>query len=202
MALINWLNTNKDILEPLATLVSVPLSFFLVTVFGSVIGYFLQKNLFKHQKTRDAIERSYSERKEVFDQLSRILDRRIYQCRQIVYGWWKNDSSWVDREFNGLRDILFEWNGQINSTYGKVQIFFGLSIRNELEIGVGTQMRKVQRLLEEKKTGKPHAKSSNEIWAEIDILNGKTDALYRHMLNVISDDALIIGGKRKPRHRF
>lgn len=197
----NWLIENKDLWGPVATIVSVPLSFFFVTVIGSAIGYILQKNLFKHQKTRDAIERSYHERRDVFDSLSRILDRRIYQYRQIVYGWWKDDAEWVDREFAGLRAILFEWNGQINATYGKVRIFFGPSIRNELEIGVGTQMRKVQRLLEEKKTGKLQAKSSNEIWAEIDLLNGKTDALYRHMLDIIDDDALMVGGKRKKRNR-
>tara|TARA_R110002051_G_C8678423_1_gene491415 strand:+ start:129 stop:737 length:609 start_codon:yes stop_codon:yes gene_type:complete len=202
MADPSWLERNKDLLEPIATLISVPVSFVLITVAGSIIGYFLQKNLFNHQKTRDSIERSYNERRDVFDKLSIILDRRIYQYRQIVYGWWRNDPDWVEREFSALRNILFEWNGQINSIYGKVQIFFGPSLRNELEIGVGTQMRKVQRLLEEKKRGQAGAKSSNDIWKEIDILNGKTDALYRHMLNVIDNDALLINGNRKKRKRF
>ena len=193
-----WL-PDKELWGPIATLVSVPLSFVLVTVAGSIIGYFLQKNLFEHQKRRDSIERSYHERRETFETLSKILDRRIYQFRQIVYGWWRNDPVWVDREFAELRKILFEWNGQINALYGKTQIFFGAGIRNELEIGVGTQTRKVQRLLEEKKRGNPQALTSNAIWAEIDTLNGKTDALYRHMLKIIDNDALIIDGKRKRR---
>lgn len=199
MKWLSWLPEN--LWAPVATLVAIPLTFVLITVFGGIISHKLQKNIYVFQKKRESTERLFQERKEVFDILSRILDRRIYQFRQVIYGWWRKDDAWVDREFEELRKIVFEWNGQINSLYGKVQVYFGLAARNQLESDVGSKMRRVQRLLEQRKRGNADALAPSAIFDEIDVVNAAAESLYRYMLKVIEDDAFVIDGKRPRRKR-
>jgi hypothetical protein len=89
-----------------------------------------------------------TEAQTVFDEVSRLLDRRLYRTRQLL---WSFDYA-ADRRQQCLTDyrtIITEWNDNINRILAMLAIHFSIELRNVIDNQIGAQFRAIGRSLEQ-----------------------------------------------------
>lgn len=129
------------------TLVPLIIGFVLTTLCGGLLGYFFQKRQAQIQWLRTRWEKELAETQTVFDEVSRLLDRRLYRTRQLL---WSFDYP-ADRRQQCLTDyraILTKWNDNINRILAMLAIHFSVDRRNVIDNEIGAQFRSIGRLLE------------------------------------------------------
>jgi hypothetical protein len=129
-------------------LLAVVVGFLLTTVVGGLFGYLLQQRAWTHQYRVGAAATRRERSLELFDELSRLLDKRLYRMRR---WYWSLDR---DRE-NGARSedsddrraeyvaVLYEWNDSINRNLAMLQSFFGSEPRRQLDEVIGAEFRQL-----------------------------------------------------------
>jgi hypothetical protein len=111
-------------------LVPVVAGFLLTTVIGGLLGFLLQNRSWEHQHKVLASEQerqrrlqiAEQERKEavqIFDEISRLMDKRLYRLR-LVYWSLKEESDpgkrspAAEERWKEYRQVLYEWNDSVN----------------------------------------------------------------------------------------
>jgi Tfp pilus assembly protein PilN len=59
--------------------------FLLTTVAGGVLGYFFQSRSWSHQYDAQFREQERERAAKAFDEISRLLDKRLYRLRQLYW---------------------------------------------------------------------------------------------------------------------
>jgi peptidoglycan hydrolase-like protein with peptidoglycan-binding domain len=100
------------------------LGFVLTTVVGGALGYYFQR------RTWDANRRE-SERTaaaDVFDDVSRAMDERLYRMRLIYWGLKGSGEDRVAAAMDEYRATLVKWNANLNRNLALVQRYFGRGV--------------------------------------------------------------------------
>jgi alpha-L-fucosidase len=125
------------------------LGFILTTIVGGYLSHSWQDRSAKIQ--RDAEQKRYEIQAatKVFEDISRLMDKRLYRMRRVNMGIDnKVDSEVMDGRWNAYKEILFEWNENLNRNLALTQMYFGKESRDILERDIQSRFITFGRLME------------------------------------------------------
>jgi len=191
-------------MKELANLAPVILGFFLTTVLGGLLGFFFQNRSWEHQhKIQQAEqERLYNvqlaeEKREralqVFDEISRLMDKRLYRLRLIYWSLSAEDgqvnhSPSAESRFEDYRKVLYEWNDSINRNLALLQHYLGPTMRNRLDYEVGTSFVELGRIFEKWWTTSVTPESTESLDSRLRSLSSRVYTFNLEMISAIQGD--------------
>ncbi len=137
----------------LSQLLLLVVGFVLTTVLGGTFAYALQSRSWRHQHDVQVREQERERAVQAFDEISRLLDRRLYRLRQLY--WHVEDKPRGDEgddtktELDGYRAVVYEWNESVNRNLALVHQYFGKDLRERLDNRIGAEFRDVGREVEQ-----------------------------------------------------
>lgn len=160
-------------------------AFFLTSVFGAAVGSYFQNRTWRHQQEVMQRENERKDAIQIFNDITSLLDRRLYRYRQIGYAFRSGDDDWVDRAFAEYREVLYEWNDNLNRNYARIEIYFGIEARQSLETKITKDIIWIGTLLERIKKNSRDAVDIEEVRAKIDHVNALVYDFDRSLLKKI-----------------
>lgn len=124
------------------------LVFLLTTILGSVITFVLKKSEFYYQHKQYLIESEKAKAEKCFEEISTLLDTRMYKMRKIFWAYEVNKpKNEIDSLWRNYSKFLQEWNNNLNKNSALVARYFGKSKRNDFE-AIHGGFRTAEKLLE------------------------------------------------------
>lgn len=174
-----------------AQLVLAGVVFVLTSVLGSTIAYFYER---RRAKT-DLRERQREAARTVYEELSRLMDKRLYRMRQFAWALDRAvaDKQDVESKWSDYRGVLYEWNDSLNRNLALILRYFGPLASEEFECNVAEMFAGANDELREH-----HRQHSGEMVTSMPILTLQDvdrylqeidDHIYRlnqHMLTAIA----------------
>jgi Putative peptidoglycan binding domain len=105
-------------------LVLLVLGFVLTTVVGGALGYYFQRRTWGANRRES--ERSAAA--DVFDDISRAMDERLYRMRLVYWGLRGGDEDRIAAAMAEYRATLVKWNDNLNRNLALVQRYFGRDV--------------------------------------------------------------------------
>src|SRR5262245_56208087 len=65
------------------------------SLIGGALGYYFQEKSWENQNREKRYDAEISKASEVFDEVSRLLDRRSYRTRRLIWAYKDNDSEGI-----------------------------------------------------------------------------------------------------------
>jgi hypothetical protein len=126
----------------LATVAPVVTAFVLTTVLGGLLGYHLQTRSWRFQRQETLRELHQSEATKIFDEVSRLLDSRLYRMRHVMWALKRqpSDLHYVERQWRRYRPILYRWNDSVNRNRALIHRYFGKNASVTFERGIGDRL--------------------------------------------------------------
>lgn len=121
-------------------LIPVVAGFILTTVLGGLLGFFFQRRTWAHQHCVQTQDRERERAVLVFEEISKLLDRRLYLLRRLYWSLVADEdvrSERSDNRMDDYQDVLYEWNDSINRNLALIQQYFGVAARDRLDYQVG-----------------------------------------------------------------
>jgi hypothetical protein len=144
-------------------LIRLAVAFLLTTVCGGLLGFIFQRRQARYQWLRTRWEKELAEAQAVFDEVSRLLDRRLYRTRQLL---WSFDRPLDARQecLKDYRTVVTEWNDNINRILAMLAIHFSVECRNTIDNEIGAEFRSIGQSLERaiRNDSKPDAPTLGE----------------------------------------
>lgn len=115
----------------------------------TVCGTYLQQRMWKNQWEIKKADINIAQKKEIFQHISSLLDRRLYRMRQFQWALQERFAE-TEREErrNEYREILYEWNENLNRNFALIDIHFGEELRDKFEHEIGYQFIKTGKEIE------------------------------------------------------
>ncbi|MGZ8845824.1 MAG: hypothetical protein ACXW3C_05115 [Pyrinomonadaceae bacterium] len=129
------------------------LGFLLTTICGGLLGFLFQRRHARHQWLLSRWEKELEEAQTVFGEVSRLLDRRLYRTKRLL--WALNRPDVLQQRLDEYITIVTEWNDNINRILALIAINFTDDLRNEIDYKIGDEFVQIGRLLEDSLGGKP-----------------------------------------------
>jgi|HubBroStandDraft_6_1064221.scaffolds.fasta_scaffold190056_1 peptidoglycan hydrolase-like protein with peptidoglycan-binding domain len=120
--------------------------FVLTSVAGGALGYWFQRRAWAHQheiqlrdeKHQHEVQRREEEHQralETFEEVSQLLDRRLYRMRRLYWAARDMAAGTGDQERlatarTDYRAVLAEWNDNLNRNLALIETYFGTATRN------------------------------------------------------------------------
>lgn len=123
------------------TLIVVGVSFILTTIGGGSLGNYFQARSWKNQYTANLLESERARATEFFDELSRLMDKRLYRMRLLMErltGGANAGPYW-----DSYREVLHEWNNSLNRNITMVDRYFGEDMRQIFYQDIHGNLRRV-----------------------------------------------------------
>ena len=100
-------------------LLPVVAGFLLTTVLGGSLGFFFQQRSWAHQHTVQRMEQERERAVQIFEEVSRLMDKRLYRLRLLYWGLAgeSDNAKWSalsESRMEDYRKVLYEWNDSIN----------------------------------------------------------------------------------------
>jgi hypothetical protein len=159
-------------------LVLLFVGFVLTTVAGGVLGFFFQRRNADIQYLAHLHEAERSAALGLFEEISTLMDRRLYRMRQLAWHLQRagdSDGS-VNAAMDAYRQIVFDWNDRLNRNLAMTEIYFGTDIREQVHALYGGFAEIGSRLETASRTDGTEARHAEAT------LNSLSDAIYE--LNV------------------
>ena len=125
--------------------------FLLSTVLGGLLGFYFQNRTWKHQNNAKVLEAELQTALKVFEDVSKLMDKRLYRMRLLF--WRLNsdqyDQGAIERYMELYREVLHEWNDNLNRNLALIQCYFGSDIRKQIDYEIYKQFRDIGASLEE-----------------------------------------------------
>jgi len=135
-------------------LIKLSIGFLLTTLCGGFLGFLFQRRHARYQWLRSRWEKELEEAQAVFEDVSRLLDRRLYRTRQLL--WSLNRSPDLRQErISEYRIVVTEWNDNINRILALLAIHFDNERRNDVDEKIGAEFVVIGRSLERALRGEP-----------------------------------------------
>ena len=170
------------------------LSFILTSVVGGLLGYYFQNRTWKHQNTARLQENERLTAKDVFENISMLMDKRLYRSR--LLSWSLEDESVqeevIEKHMAEYRRILYEWNDTLIRNLALVEAYFGNDVRQHLEGTVYESFKQIGGLLEKQYKEWKASKQISPIPATSTELQKLGNEIYRLNFSMIR---LIQSGK-------
>lgn len=104
--------------------------FILTTVMGGFLSYYVQERSWKHQHEASLLQQEQQAATKVFEEISRLMDKRLYCMRLLHTGLVaKVHPEKMEKRWNAYREVLFEWNDNLNRNLALIQRYFGYDER-------------------------------------------------------------------------
>ena len=128
--------------------------FLLTSVLGGLLGYLFQGRSWAHQHEVQRRDQERQQALRTFEEVSRLLDRRLYRMRRLYWAarsraLGTGDAADLAAAQAGYREVLFEWNDNLNRTLALVHTYFGSQVREQLEEDIYEGFATLGRGLEE-----------------------------------------------------
>lgn len=112
--------------------------FALTTVLGGLLGYWFQSRAWVHQHDVQRREEEHRQALRTFEEISLLLDRRLYRMRLLYWAARRKahdtgDDAGLTSALDDYREILAEWNDNLNRTLALSETYFGNQVRAVLE---------------------------------------------------------------------
>jgi hypothetical protein len=100
--------------------------FGLTTVAGGLLGSWLQARAWRRQESERLQQLQLEAARVFYEELSRLLDRRLHRMRQLD-GWLerRDQGAEIDRMLVRYREVLDEWNDNLNRNLALAIRYFG-----------------------------------------------------------------------------
>jgi hypothetical protein len=131
-------------------IIVLTIGFILTSVLGGLLGYYFQNRSWKYQNTEKLVESERATATKVYEDISKLLDKRLYRMGQLH--WMLEDSNTetddLEKHMNNYREILYEWNDSLNRNLALIQAYFGDETRIILEHTILEEFKRIGILLE------------------------------------------------------
>ncbi|HEX5798988.1 MAG TPA: hypothetical protein VFY02_02695 [Gaiellaceae bacterium] len=108
--------------------------FALTTVAGGLLGYWLQGRAWRHQEHNRLRQAQIDAARSFYEELSRLLDRRLHRMRQLDARLDEPpQADDIDRLLGRYRDVLDEWNDNLNRNLALGLSYFGPEVHAALQ---------------------------------------------------------------------
>lgn len=169
-------------------LVPIVAGFFLTTVIGGALGFFFQQRTWNHQHRVQVAERERVRAVQIFEEVSRILDKRLYRMR--LLNWALTSDPYADdlakQRMAAYREVLIEWNDNINRNLALVQQYFGSTMRSRLDNAIGATFVGLGRTLESMWKSRSDVGESLPDPVQVNArLNSLAGLIYKYNLDMI-----------------
>ena len=176
-----------------SALVPLVVGFLLTTVAGGLLGVYLQRRSWSHQYNVQLAAAARDRAVALFEELSRLLDRRLYRMRRLYWTLRRERERPLSergaKSLEAYDAVLFEWNDNINRNLALLERSFGSRMRKQLDDEIGATMRSVGVALEnELKNPNASETDLNEIGSRLARL---ANLIYAYNVEML---ALIQGG--------
>lgn len=121
-------------------LIPLAVGFLLTTVLGGLLGSFFQQRTWAHQHRVQTQDRERERAVLVFEEVSRLLDKRLYRLRLLYWSLAADTDARSERSetrMGDYRQVLYEWNDSINRNLALIQQYFGIAARERLDYRIG-----------------------------------------------------------------
>ena len=123
----------------------------------------------------------------VFEETSRLMDKRIYRMRRISMGYGNSvDSDELEVRWGAYREVLFEWNENLNRNLALVQMYFGENAREILEKDIQQRFIRFGRMIEQSRKN-PQSNSYEQRLKVADDLNNYIYNFDLHLIEKIQN---------------
>jgi hypothetical protein len=171
----------------------------LTTVCGGFLGAYLHHRHAHHQWIQSRWEKELRESQKVFEELSRLLDRRLYRTR-LFLGSFARSREEVELRLAGYRRVVTQWNDNINRLLALLSIYFGEEMRNTVDDDLGEEFRDVGCLLEKAYRAKNDF-DADPIDERVNILAAKVYIFNIRMLEAIQSKRDTLFGEARRQSR-
>jgi hypothetical protein len=123
--------------------------FVLTTVAGGFLGYWLQGRAWERQELARRLQGELDAARVFFEDLSRLFDRRLHRMRELDL--WLTRSAGteeVERSLMRYREVVDDWNDNVNRILALAQRYFGPTLRDNLDYGLMARFVEAGRQLE------------------------------------------------------
>jgi hypothetical protein len=101
---------------------------------GGYLGYKYQERAWEHDLAAKRYDAQLEAASRSFDGISRLLDRRLYRARTLLWAYKGNESDdEIQSRRKEYRAVVEEWNGSLNRNLIFVERYFGQALRAEFE---------------------------------------------------------------------
>ena len=112
--------------------------FVLTSVLGGLLGYTFQNRAWKNQQKAQQREQDRQQALRTFEEVSQLLDKRLYRMRRLYWAarsraLGTGDKAELTSALANYREVLVEWNDNLNRTLALVHTYFGSQVRERLE---------------------------------------------------------------------
>ncbi|MFI6536637.1 hypothetical protein ACIBHY_29595 [Nonomuraea sp. NPDC050547] len=178
-------------------LMPVVAGFLLTTVLGGVLGFFFQRRAWAHQHRVQTRDRDRERAVMVFEEVSRLLDKRLYRLRLLYWslaGDTGTRSAKSETRMEGYRQVLFEWNDSINRNLALIQQYFGVELRDRFDNRIGADFVTLGKAVEAMWNGRTDGEPIDD--TRLNTLADKVYAYNLDMLQAIQTGTVGITGNR------
>lgn len=173
----------------LQDLIPLIVGFLLTTVGGGLLGNYFQNRAWEHRKQVELAESEKQTAIEVFESISRLMDKRLYRMRQF---YWRivdenQDNEKLEVALENYRQVLFEWNDTINRNRALTDAYFGPSIKEMLEDTIYELFSEAGRNLESIYLSDDGSSKHINMNQKFSILSGKIYLLNEEMITAIQE---------------
>lgn len=168
-------------------LVLLVLGFALTGVLGTIVSQNIQDRSWRFQREAEHRDRETDAATKVFDEVSRLMDRRLYRTRQVLWALQRNlPDADTDQKWSDYRTVLYEWNDNLNRNLALVERYFGDEMRGQLEGDIHYSLRSIGDKLETYRRERVKDPALLESAADLaDQANNSIYVLNLAMLNLI-----------------
>jgi len=143
--------SNKLVFGKYHNLILLLLGFFLTTIIGGGFGNYFQNKSWNYKNRIKLQEEEQKVATKIFEQISTVMDKRLYRSRLWFWRMESNEDPKVINEYlNQYRLVLYEWNDNLNRNLALIQRYFGMDLKihflNEINDkfgSIGSDLEKV-----------------------------------------------------------
>lgn len=129
-------------------LIKLVVGFLLTTLCGGLLGFIFQRRHIRYQWLRTRWEKELEEAQAVFEEVSRLLDKRLYRTRHLLWSFDRKREIREERLSDYLA-VVTEWNDNINRILALLAIHFSDQMRNSIDNEIGAEFVVIGRELEQ-----------------------------------------------------
>lgn len=176
-------------------ILKLTITFILTTVAGGTLLSYYKKAEIDHQNNTILIESEKAKAEKCFEEISVLIDTRIYKMRRILWAFASNkNEQQIQKLWDDYSDFLYIWNSNINRNKALLHRYFGEDKKLEF-IKIHTQFINLGDLLEKLKKG--HIKNTLSIQDKLDTLSEQLYDFDESMLEQIEIEQVGIFKNKK-----
>ena len=127
---------------------TILLSFLLTTVIGGLLTWVFQTRSWEHKWKLESAERKQEEAFTAFEEISSLLDERLYSLFQLVIWTEQTDSVRFYHALKDYRMTLKNWNNNISRSLAKLHFYYSKELRSEFDDVIGKKFVELGELVE------------------------------------------------------